>query len=225
MYRLPACCFLLIAFFSCSHPQTETGTDSTTDLQDRNEIVRQFIYGLWSLDSGNLLTNEGFLFSADGRLDFIASEFSGTWELPSTDTMLIKWADYNEEKITTYRIDSLSDSRMFLSDGKKNLKLRRVPFGVNKTETVLNGFAGTLTSGETKDYDITLPSVKKIRIRLKSENVKIKFSMYDGTKEIASNIQDWTGIVIRGGKYKVSVILPHERISESVDFDLKVMSY
>ncbi len=225
MFRLPACCFLLIAFFSCSHPQTETISDKTTDLQDTNEIVRQFIYGLWSLDSGNLLTNEGFLFGADGRLDFIASEFSGTWELTASDTMLIKWADYNTEKITTYKIDSLSDSRMILTDGKKNLLLRRVPFGVNQTETVLNGFAGTLTTGQTKDYEINLPSVKKIRIRLKSENVKVGFTMFDEEKEIATNIQDWTGIVIRGGKYKVSVILPREKISESVDFDLKVIAY
>jgi hypothetical protein len=44
------------------------------NIKDSLEVIREQIYGLWSKDSGNTLTNTGYYFHPDGTIDFVSSE-------------------------------------------------------------------------------------------------------------------------------------------------------
>lgn len=227
MLRLPypIIAFLLLAFLSCSQPNTEaTAENGSSAKTDTEALLQSFITGLWSLDSGNILTNEGFLITPDGNINFVASEISGSWKTPTTDSLVIHYADYFEERDIRYHIDSINESEMILSAGKDQMIFRKVPFGMNKEEVVLSGHSGSLMPGMTREYDIDLPSGKKVGLKLTTKSPELKLTLLDGNKKLAENVVGWSGIVIKGGKYK-AVLASTKPVKEAVEFDLKVLSY
>ena len=220
--------FLFSLFlFSCSTGKKEPENISGEIKSDTMEIIRGFIYGLWSMDSGNILINEGYYFQQDGKVDFIASDYSGTWELLSTDSLKIIFPSFNKLKSSSIKIDSLSEGRMVLSDHKGKMIFRKVPFGMNREGTVLQGFAGQIEAGSEREYSINILSAKKMELRLNSKNEGIKFNIYDGQAPITSTpLRNWTAIMIRNGKYRVVVSNPKNNQSkEDGAFDLKVIGY
>ena len=112
-----------------------------------------------------------------------------------------------------------------MHDQSDTIVFRKVPFGTSPQENVLSGFSGSIAPGQEKEYTVELPAVKKIGLKLSSGNGNVKFLLYDGTKEIGSSVMEWTGIVIRGGKYKIKLIFPKSGKSESADYDLKVYTF
>lgn len=221
---IPALLFLIVSFLSCSNPKEESQTTAPAPASDAAALLQSFISGLWSLDSGNILTNEGFLILPDGSFTFVASEITGTWETPSADTLVVKYSDYYEDKQIRYTIDSISESKMILSMDNKKYIFRKVPFGIDPNETILNGYSGTLSAGTGRSYEINLPAGKKIGLKLTTTNPSIKLSFFEGDHEIAKDVQNWAGILIRGGKYRITLNMPKGN-EQYADFDLKVISF
>lgn len=227
--KIPALFFLLIISFSCTNPKNEIPDErkyaNRRQSDDISFISKQLICGLWSVDSGNILTNEGYYFTSDGTLGFIASEFTGSWELVGNDTLKIKYNNYVKDIEMPFKIDSLSESRLVMHDQSDTIVFRKVPFGMNPEENVLSGFSGSLSPGQEKVYTVELPSVKKIGLKLTSGNENVKFLLYDGEKEIGSSVMEWTSIIIRGGKYKIKLIFPKSDTKDDADYDLKVYTF
>src|SRR5436190_24267864 len=109
--------FLCIGFFSCSGiKKNDVENNSIHNKTDTMEIIRQFISGLWSMDSGNILMNEGYYFKSDGTVDFVAAEASGQWQLISKDSIKIEYHSFDQNIMSVSKIDSLSNERMILND-------------------------------------------------------------------------------------------------------------
>jgi hypothetical protein len=191
---------------------------------DTLQLIQSFVYGLWSLDSGNILYNKGYYFREEGDVDFVAEEVSGKWQLTSRDSMEIVYTSFRQEYKAEYKIDSISESEMILSDSSGKHLFRKVPFGMNPEGNVLQGFSGNLEPGEDKNYTFDIPSAKKMELRLKTDNPAIVFRVFEGTNEITSiPVHHWTAIMIRSGKYKVTISNPQK--GKNSEFDLKVLAY
>jgi hypothetical protein len=218
--------FLITAFlYSCGSDQKKSDQSDETSPTDTMEIIRNFIYGLWSMDSGNALNNEGFYFKPDGTVDFVSSELSGFWELPTNDSIHVVYSTINEKFSSPYKINSITESRMILTDQNGNHLFRKIPFGINNERVVLQGFAGALAGGMKKKYSFDIPSAKKINLILNSENKNISFQVFDDANEFTSvPVREWTAIMVRSGKYKV-VVSNTGNSKEDSHFDLKVMGY
>jgi hypothetical protein len=214
--------------FSCSTNKKEAEKAPEESRTDTMEIIRGFIYGLWSMDTGNYLLNEGYYFKPDGSVDFVAAAVSGEWKLVSKDSIKISYSSYDQNMLSILKIDSLNNERMVLSDSDGAAVFRKVPFGIDNMEgIVLQGFAGTLEKGEQREYSFNVPSAKKIQLKLKSSNQDVTFHIYEGNNIITSTpVRDWTAIMIRGGNYRAIVTLPKNSASkEDGKFDLKVVGY
>ncbi len=212
---------------SCFSGKKEAEIPAQVNRADTMQIIRDFICGLWSMDSGNILMNEGYYFKPDGSVDFVAAEVTGEWKLITNDTIKISYAAFHRELSSVNRIDSLTIDRMVLRDSGGTRVFRKVPFGMNMEGTVLQGFAGTLDKGEEREYNFNIPSSKKIQLKLQSPNEELSFNVYDGNNLITSApLREWTAIMIRGGMYRLVISNPkngHSR--EEGKFDLKVISF
>ena len=216
-----------IGVICCTPDKKSEEVVSSNNPNDTMELIRGFIYGLWSMDSGNSLNNQGFYFKNDGTFDFVGSDQSGEWELNSNDTIKISYSTFRESYILHYKIDSLNTDKLIIHDSDGTYLFRKVPFGMNNEGNVLQGFAGSLASGEEKEYNVDLPATKKITLKLSSPDSTITFRLYDGSNELTSApLHAWTGIIIRSGKYRAVVSKPKNPKSiGDGDFDLKVIGY
>jgi hypothetical protein len=216
-----------IVLFSCMSKKNDTNNSGTDSKPDTMEMIRGFIYGLWSMDSGNYLTNEGYYFKPDGSVDFIAAEVSGEWQLIAKDSIKISYSSSDQQEMSTLKIDSINSDRMVLHDSDGASVFRKVPYGSNMEGIVLQGFSGTLEKGDSREYTFNVPSAKKIQLKIKSQNADVAFHIYDGKNQItATPLHEWTAIMIRGGNYKAVVELPrYSRSNEEGKFDLKVIGY
>lgn len=221
--------FSLILFctilFACTSPVKEKSNDESLISGDTLKVVENFIYGLWSMDSGNTLFNEGYLFNSDGSVKFVASEREGTWNLCGKDSLKISYAYINESYDSYLKIDSITESRMILTDEEGTHLFRKVPFGMNNEGVVIQGFAGSLGTDDKKNYVIEIPPARKIYLKLKASDDTF-FKVYDNEKEItATPLHEWTAIMIRGGKYRLEVFRLAKKNSKAEDFDLKVIAF
>jgi hypothetical protein len=198
---------------------------------DSAKIVEQFIYGLWSMDSGNTLYNEGFFFRPDGTVDLVGSETTGKWRFNGKDSIVLSFDSYkantamNTTNDSFLKIDSITDSRMILSDESGTHLFRKVPFGMNNEGTVIQGFAGELSPGDKKEYSFDLPPAKKVSIKLKADSA-ILFRVFDQKDELTSlPVREWTSIMIMGGKYKIEVQNSSSKKSGDEGYDLKILVY
>lgn len=211
--------------YSCTNEIKNESEIKGGNENDTLEIVRTFVYGLWSLDSGNSLYNEGYYFKPDGTVDFVAAEVSGTWELSGSDSIKIEYSSFDEVYKEFLKIDSINDNRMILTNKEGSHLFRKVPFGMNSEGTVLQGFAGKAEPGQIKEYAFEVPSSKKIQLKLSTQDPEISMRVYDGTNEITSSeVKSWTAIMIRSGKYFVRVSKTESGKTPG-EFDLKVISY
>ncbi len=218
---------LFLIIFSCSEKRKTEEEKTSAAKTDTTEVIKSFIYGLWSMDSGNSLNNIGYYFRPDGTVDFVAADVSGFWELNKNDSIKIIYNSFNEEYKADYKIDSISEGRMTISDKDGSYLFRKVPFGMNNEGIVLQGFSGSLEQGQEKVYSFDIPTAKKISLKLKTANKDIVFRVYENEKEVTSlPVQEWTSILVRSGKYKAKVIYPKtKKVSEDGGFDLKVIGY
>jgi len=218
--------FLFLAFIiSCSSgpksPSQET--DSKSSANDTIQITHSFVCGLWSLDSQNILNNEGFFFKPDGTVDLVASEYQGEWQIIGTDSLKINYSFFDTRYETGYHIDSLSESKMVLSDTNGVHLFRKVPFGVNTEENVISGFSGTILPGLNKEYTFSIPSAKKLRIALTTKSDNVRLRIYDERGELTSTpVKDWQSIMVRSGNYKMIVDYVDKKKADTEEFSIKV---
>ncbi len=218
--------FLFLFFiYSCSsqpkEPTNENG--SAIAVNDTTLMIHSFICGLWSLDSQNILNNEGFFFKSDGTVDFVASEYQGEWQVIGTDSIKLKYAYFDSSFESGFHIDSLSESRMILSDSNGVHLFRKVPFGVNMEETVISGFSGTLLPNQLKEYKFSIPSAKKLRIALNTNSDNVRLKIFDDYSELTSTaVKDWQSIMVRSGNYKIVVVYVDSKKAVPEEFSLKV---
>ena len=196
-------------------------------VHDSQEVIRQFIYGLWSLDSGNILSNEGYYFRPDGTVDFVASEQSGKWSLNKVNKLTISVPALNQEYLTEFNIDSISLDRMRLTSENKTHLFRKVPFGMDNEGNVLQGFSGSIAVGESRSFSFNIPSAKKIALRLNSDSPDVLFHIYRDDKEISTTgLREWSAIMIRSGRYEAIVTKGAKSVDKNPsDFDLKILGY
>lgn len=195
---------------------------------DSLEMIRNYMYGLWSVDNGNMLNNDGYYFQPDGKVRLVASEYDGEWSLIGKDSLKMSFQMYSAEaQIFKYKIDSLNVDRMVLSSKEGSTAFRKVPFGINPAKIVLQGFVGEVAPGILKTYELELPSAKDISIELESENPTITFRFFYGGDEITTTaLQKWRGIVTHGGKYRLEVRdTIKKQGSNSPSFSLRVFEY
>ena len=215
----------IIFIYSCSGQTKEPANEnnSTVAVNDTTQMIRSFVCGLWSLDSQNILNNEGYFFKSDGTVDFVAAEASGNWEIVGTDSIKMKYASYDISTENGFHIDSLTESRMILSDSHGTYLFRKVPFGVNMEESVISGFSGTLLPGISKEYTFAIPSAKKLRIALNTKSDNVRFKVYDDREELtAVPLKDWQSIMVRSGNYKIVVDYVDKKKGTEEEFSLKV---
>jgi hypothetical protein len=179
------------------------------------------------MDSGNTLSNEGFYFKPDGTVDFVSAGATGNWNLDSNNTLNILFSAFNEENRTIYKIDSLSESRMILTDAAGPHVFRKVPYGENNEGVVTQGFSGYVAAGESKEYEFDLPPAKRIALKMVCPDSSVTFRFFKDGKELSSTgVRFWTGIIVQSGKYKLVLTKPVTGgMKEDSDFDLKVVVY
>lgn len=214
-----------VCILACTQKVKEESNSQATvsNVQENVQLINEFICGLWSLDSNRSLTNVGFYIKPDGTIDFVTGDLSGSWKLEGKDLLVLSFSQNEKDIVLKYHLDSLNESQMILSDSSGQNIYRKVPFGINNDEIVLTGFHGTLFPGISKEYSFMLPSAKKIRLSLKSEDSTIKMRIYDATKELTSiPLTDWQSIMVKSGTYKVKVNYLNPKIGKMNDFDLKV---
>lgn len=192
--------------------------------------MHQFLAGLWSVDSENALSNEGFYIQPDGQLLLVASEARGQWKLLGRDTLRLLVDNWSPKPQTyDFIIDSLDPQLMILRDSAGQRLYRKVPYGTNAEGTVLNGFMGTLDRQlSAKEYRFDLPSAKRIRVELNTAATRVSFRLFSGEHELtAAAVKRWEGILVRSGQYRAVVALdpPELQTEEPVEFDLKVYGY
>jgi hypothetical protein len=214
-----------VFIYSCSGDAKRPAGESETGVavNDTTQMIQSFVCGLWSLDSQNILNNEGFFFKPDGTVDFVASEYQGNWEIVGTDSIKLKYSFFDSAYEQGFHIDSLSESRMVLSDSDGTHLFRKVPFGINEEETVISGYSGTLMPGLPKTYSFTIPSAKKLRIALTTTSENVKLKIYDSSGELTSTpVKDWQSIMVRSGEYKIVVDYLEPANAKVEDFSVKV---
>lgn len=219
--------FILTITLYCCTPAKEESRETLSN-QDTSAIIQTFIYGLWSMDSGNSLLNEGFYFRNDGTVDFVSSEITGNWRLKGNDSLNIDYTYWYDMHNLIFKIDSLNEGRMVLSDTNGFHVFRKIPFGLNPEGNVAGGYSGYIDPGQSKEFPIELPPAKKIAVMMACPDSSVTFRLYDDqTREITSaDVRNWTGIVIRGGKYKIVLTKPlKSKWNEEADYDIKVMVY
>jgi hypothetical protein len=223
--------FSVIACTSCSEfPKEKLPVQTNTGQQeDTLSLIRNFLPGLWSLDTGNSLTNDGYLILPDGSLNVVASEVSGTWELHVKDTLkFIFPGDFTKPYEETFKLDSLSVQRMVLHSENEKYIFRKIPYGKNPEGIVLSGYSGSIYPGTEKEYNFELPSAKEINITLNCENKSVVFRIYDNGVEITpADLKKWQGILVHGGKYMLKIKFPgrESETSQSADYNVKVIAY
>ena len=200
--------FLSLVLFSCLNPKKEPKTLSQDIPTDTNEIIRSYIFGLWSLADGNMLNNDGYFFQPDGTIRLVASEYSGEWNLINRDSLRISFQVYSRDaEVSYYRIDSLSAEKMQLSSKDGSHAYRKVPFGINQEGTVLQGFMGSLLENQTKYYEVEIPTAKEVSIVLSSDNPSITFRFFEKDHQLTSTgVQSWRGILTHGGMYELRIM-------------------
>ncbi len=218
---------LCVSFFSCSNKNKKNEESPATLQADTMEMIRGYIYGLWSMDSGNVLNNFGYYFKPDGTVDFVAADAIGNWELFQKDSIKIVYNSFNEELKESFKIDSISEGRMTIRDKDGSYLFRKVPFGINNEGVVLQGFSGNISPGTEKEYEFDLPAAKKINLKLISSNKEIVFRVFEKDVEVTSTpLKEWTAILIRSGKYKAKIFYPPVKgVKENGEFDLKIIGY
>lgn len=217
----------IVFIYSCSGDAKKPASENDTQiaLNDTTQMIQSFVCGLWSLDSQNILNNEGYFFKSDGTVDFVASEYQGNWQIVGTDSIKLKYAFFDSAYEQGFHIDSLSESRMILSDSDGSYLFRKVPFGINEVETVIAGFNGTLIPGNPKNYSFTIPSAKKLRIALNTSSDNIKVRIYDSRGELTSTpVKDWQSIMVRSGEYKIVVDYVDGKKAKEEEFSMKVFA-
>lgn len=227
-YRKCKLILVFIFFFNACSPPADQQHSSSVELNDTTGLVRKFIFGLWSLDSGNTLCNAGYQFTPEGRVHVIASEYGGFWEITGKDSLKLTFQHYSPQATVLYlHLDSISTDRMVLTGEKGKLVFRKVPFGQDNEGKLINGFSGQIESGEEKEYIFQLPSAKMIEVRLQSKDTTLHFRVYEEQQELtAIAIRKWETILARAGKYKILVKQESTGTSNGMsDFDLKVLSY
>ena len=224
MKRFPPFLFLLLVYACQSGPKSpDASLEDSTIKNDTTQIVHSFICGLWSLDSQNILNNEGYFFKSDGTVDFVASEYQGEWNLIGPDSIKVKYSYDNRSHEMGLHIDSLNESRMILSDSEGVHLFRKVPFGVNMEENVLSGFTGTITPKMTKEYLFSIPSAKKIRVSMNTNSDNVRFKIYYDKEELTSiPVKDWQSIMVRSGNYKIVVDYLDRKKMEAEEFTIRV---
>ncbi|TAH43013.1 MAG: hypothetical protein EYC69_04090 [Bacteroidetes bacterium] len=200
-------CFLTVEY-SCTEPGNQNANESKDSITDTTEIIRSYIFGLWSLSEGNMLNNDGYYFQPDGTVRLVASEYSGQWNLIGRDSLNTSFQFYSRDaEISMFKIDSLTVDRMVLSSAAGTEVYRKVPFGINPEGTVLQGFMGSLQPDEIKIYDLEIPGAKEINIILTSENANIVFRFYEKDIQLTSvAVKSWKGILTHGGNYELRVM-------------------
>ncbi len=215
----------ILFIYSCSGDAKKPSSENQAGVavNDTNQMIQSFICGLWSLDSQNILNNEGYFFKPDGTVDFVASEYQGNWEIIGNDSIKLKYSFYDSAFETGFHIDSLTESRMILSDTDGVYLFRKVPFGVNTEETVISGFSGTLVPSVTKEYKFTIASARKLRIALNTKSENVRLRIYDERGELTSTpVKDWQSIMVRSGDYKIIVDYIDKKKSVEEEFSIKV---
>lgn len=215
----------VVFIYSCSGDAKRPAGESETgvSVNDTTQIIQSFVCGLWSLDSQNILNNEGYFFKPDGTVDLVASEYQGNWEVVGTDSIRLKYSFFDSAYEQKFHIDSLSEARMVLSDTDGTHLFRKVPFGINAEETVISGYSGTLNPGFPKEYLFTIPSAKKLRIALSTTSENVKLRVYDTRGELTSTpVKDWQSIMVRSGEYKIVIDYLDPSKGKVEDFSLKV---
>lgn len=217
----------ILSIYACQiAPKTEADLPEQNKNVNDSEFIQNFIFGLWSLDSNQSLTNVGFYFQPYGVIDFVGANQSGEWRLIDSDQLEINYQSNDQTIHTVYHLDSLSESQMILSDSNTTLVYRKVPFGIEEHENVLSGFHGSLESGQRKEYSFPLPSAKKIRVTLTSKDENIKMRVYDDKKELTLlPLKDFQSIMVRSGKYKIVVTKDFSKSKDFEDFDVKVLGW
>ena len=223
------CAFFIlsIAIISCANKNKSPQENPVTLQTDTIEIIKNYIYGLWSLDSGNALSNVGYYFKPDGTVDFVAAEVTGNWELIQKDSIKIVYTSFNEDYKASYKIDSISAGKMTIRDDAGSYLFRKIPFGINNEGVVLQGFSGNISPNTEKEYEFDLPAAKKIHIKLISSKEEIVFRLYNNEEEITLiPIKEWTAILVRSGKYKAKISYPTDKsVKENQDYDLKIIGF
>lgn len=217
----------VLSIYSCqSNQKTEaTLTDQNKNVKD-SAFIQNFIFGLWSLDSNQSLTNVGYYFQPNGIIDFVGADQSGEWRLIGSDQLEINYQSNEETNHKVFHLDSLSESQMILSDSNKIFVYRKVPFGIELHENVLSGFHGSIESGQQKQYSFPISSAKKIRLTLISKDENIKMRVYDDKKELTLlPLKDFQSIMVRSGNYKIVVSKYFSKNNAMEDFDVKVLGW
>jgi hypothetical protein len=220
--------FVLSITLYCCSPAKEENADRSSADSDTTLLAKQWLYGLWSEDSGNTLSNSGFYIRNDGTIDMALDDASGSWELVGLDTIKIKFPGLNKVYESNMIIDSLSEDRMVLHDSDGIQVFRKVPFGINNEGQVIQGFSGYVSPGTNKDYFFEMPPAKKVMLKMYCPDSSVTFRLYDDREmEITSTgVRNWAGIVIRSGKYHIALTKPKDsKLKEEADFDLKVLVY
>lgn len=215
----------ILFIYSCSGDAKKPSGENETGVavNDTNQMIQSFICGLWSLDSQNILNNEGYFFKPDGTVDFVASEYQGNWQIIGTDSIFIKYSFFDSAFETGFHIDSLTESRMVLSDSDGVHLFRKVPFGVNTEENVISGFSGTLLPGISKEYTFTIASAKKLRVALNTKSDNVRLKIFDDRGELTSTpVKDWQSIMVRSGNYKIVVDYVDRKKAIDEEFSIKV---
>lgn len=222
--------FLSSIIHSCSNQEVKTETETVAEANEAFTLTENFIYGLWSLDSGQQLINEGYFFQNNGVVDLVASEARGSWKLTGTDSIEIELPTYDYFPVRfSYHIDSISDGWMVLSDSSGKHVFRKVPFGLNTEGNLMSGFMGRFTrTFAQRSYTVNLPTAKRIGISVDSKDTSIVFSLWEKGRELTSvKVRSWEGILIRGGDYRIELehSNPRNIPYEGADYNVKIMSY
>ena len=183
------------------------------------------IEGLWSKDSAGLLTNHGYLFSSDGTFQEIGSVISGTWQMPSMDSIMI----YDQEHEHSFLLKAERQDMIKLTDSNQSANYRRVPFGMNEKPDILNGFSGTLSSFRPdREYQVQIPPCKMVEILLHSEDTLIGFVLTRARDNIITKpVRNWKSVLVNGGEFKLTLMhnKPGKLTADGSEYDLKVMAY
>ncbi len=211
---------LLLLSYNCSQPQ---------DTKNANSTEPPSLAGLWSRDSANSLTNEGYYLSNDGTFEQLLSGANGYWECDDLKQLTIHYTDEkSDSSVENFHIDSLTSDQLFLSGPEGSVLLRKVPFGMSDELTVLSGFMGKISTNEpTKTKKFQFPPSKKLMITLNSTDSAIGFDVSRNGKQITKSVvKQWHGIIVTGGQFEMNVrsSTPKKLTESGSEFDVKVMT-
>ncbi|MFM2135368.1 MAG: hypothetical protein RL021_768 [Bacteroidota bacterium] len=186
--------------------------------------------GLWSLDSNSTLTNSGFFLQPNGQLELVGFETSGEWTLNGLDSLTFRTVAGTADTMSvSYKLVSIEADRMSLSGSDGEHLYRKVPFGLAPQEEVLTGYIGTLSSKQVeRKHDATLPSAKKIGLRLITADTTLRLELLQGERNFSPEPSvEWRGILVSGGKFelKLSSTRPDKLTESGSEYELKIFGY